>query len=288
MFPFADGGFHRPVYLLLFTALAAASPAHAQQSQGGDGPLLRGSAAPEDPRAYRSPAGSAIPAYGNARQSAPEPIYDSGALAPNYIKPRPKTDKRARYSGRRPIAAKKLPATEPYRTAPASVRARQSSAPGVDADPPPPNYALPAQPAPKRKPRVDPDPYAPLGVNIGNVNVKPFLDVQAGYDTNPRRTPTKEGSPLLRGGLGFTAQSDWSRHEFTAEAQGSIWASRKFLTRIALKARARRIFVSTSCATRSPISNCAARWRRSVPVRPTCRAPRSTSPRSRAMAQPRA
>ncbi len=221
MFPFADGGFHRPAYLLLLTALAAAGPAHAQQSQGGDSPLLRGSAAPEDPRAYRSPAGSAIPAYGNARQTTPEPLYDSSALAPNYIKPRPRTDKRTRYSGRRPVAAKKLPPTEPYRTAPASVRARQTAAPGVDADPPPPSYALPAQPAPKKKPRVEDDPYAPLGVQVGNVNVKPFVDMQAGYDTNPRRAAIKEGSPMLRGGLGFTAQSDWSRHEFTAEAQGS-------------------------------------------------------------------
>lgn len=221
MFSFADGGLHRPAYLLLFTALAAAGPAYAQQSQSGDGPLLRGSSAPEDSRAYRSPAGSAIPAYGNARQTTSEPLYDSGALAPNYIKPRPKVDKRSRYSGRRPVAAKKLPATEPYRTAPASVRATQPAALGVEADPPPPNYAMQPAPTPKRKPRVDPDPYAPLGVQIGSVNVKPYVDVQAGYDSNPRRAPVKEGSPVLRGGLGFTAQSDWSRHEFTAEATAS-------------------------------------------------------------------
>ena len=222
MFPFPDGGARAPVYFFLLSALAGAAPAAAQQMRDPGAPSLRGSNALEDPRAYRSPAGSSIPAYGSNREAAPEPLYDSGALAPNYGRPRQKVDKRARYPGRRPIAGKKLPATEPYRTSPASVRAGQSQAlPGVETAPPPPNFAATAAPAPRRRPRVEDDPFAPLGLKMGSVLVKPYLDLQAGYDSNPRRAPAKEGSPVLRGGLGFTAQSEWSRHELTAEAAGS-------------------------------------------------------------------
>lgn len=185
--------------------------------------MLRGSSGAEDPRAYRTPSGSSIPAYGNARPTAPEPLYDSAALAPNYGKPRRPVDKRARYSGRRPIAAKNLPATEPYRTAPASVRAAQTQAlpPGVEAPSPAPNYAMRPSPAPRPRPRREDEPYAPLGLRLGNFVVSPYVDAQAGYDSNSRRAAVAEGSPVLRAGAGFTARSDWSRHELNAEVDAS-------------------------------------------------------------------
>jgi hypothetical protein len=220
LFPFANGDFRTPGYLLLLSALVSAGPAVAQQPPGSEGSLLRGSATPDDSRTYRPAGGSSIPAYDVGRRTPNAPLFDSASQAPNYGRPRPKADKKARYSGRKPIAAKKLPPTETYRTAPVIVRTSQSQPPAADAAPPP-SFAVQPAPAPKRRPRVEADPYGPLGFQMGSVNVKPYLDLQAGYDSNPRRSSTKEGSPVLRGGLGFTAQSDWSRHEFTAEATGS-------------------------------------------------------------------
>lgn len=209
MFPFANGDFRAPGYFLLLSALVAAGPAAAQQPSGSEGSLLRGSATPEDSRSYRPSGGSSIPAYDTGRQTRNAPLFDSAAQAPNYGRPRPKVDKKTRYSGRKPISAKKLPPTETYRTAPAIVRAAQTLAPAAGAAPPPPSFAVQPAAPPKRRPRIEADPYGPLGVQMGSVNVKPYLDLQAGYDSNPRRSSTKEGSPVLRGGLGFTAQSDW-------------------------------------------------------------------------------
>lgn len=220
MFSFANGDFRTPGYFLLLSALVAAGSAVAQQPPGSEGSLLRGSA-PDDSLTYRPAGGSSISPYDTGRQTRNAPLFDSASQAPNYGRPRPKADKKARYSGRKPIAAKKLPPTEIYRTAPVIVRAARSQPPSADAAPPPPTFAAQPAPAPRRRPRVEADPYGPLGVQMGSVNVKPYLDLQAGYDSNPRRSSTKEGSPVLRGGLGFTAQSDWSRHEFTAEATGS-------------------------------------------------------------------
>ena len=123
MFSFSDGG-HWPPALFIFSLalLAGAGPALAQRDDSG-APLLRGGAGIEDPGAYRSSAGSAIPAYGApGRPTAQDVLYDSAALAPNYGKPRRPRDKRAAYSGRRQTAAKTLPPLETYRTAPAAVR----------------------------------------------------------------------------------------------------------------------------------------------------------------------
>lgn len=177
-------------------AVVFAPTAFAQQPAGAGAFLLRGS-------------------------GAPEPVYDSAALAPNYAKPRPKRDQRARYSGRRAIAGRKLPAMEAYRTAPASVRTpRTAPAPGVEPVPAP-NFAMTAAGPTRRPAKVEDDSYAQLGLRSGGMIVKPSIDVEAGYDANPRRTAAKEGSPVLRGGLGFTAASEWSRHQFTAEATAS-------------------------------------------------------------------
>lgn len=227
MFRFLFGGAGSPA-LHFFFLLAAVAPVSAQQQPDARAPLLRGSSGAEDPGAYRSPAGSSIPAYGSARPAelARNPDDDSAALAPNYGKPRRPPDKRARYPGRRPIAAKTLPAAEPYRTAPASVRAQPqvggagAPQPGAEA-PPPPTFAATPAPAPRRRPRLEDDPYGPLGLRLGNVLVTPYVDAQAGYDSNPRRAAAAQGSLVLRGGAGFAARSDWSRHELSADVDAS-------------------------------------------------------------------
>lgn len=225
MFSFSDGGrWPASSFVFSIALLAGAAPALAQRDDSGS-PLLRGGAGIEDPGAYRSPAGSAIPAYGApARPGLPELLYDSTALAPNYGKPRRPRDKRTAYSGRKPVAAKSLPPLETYRTAPASVRvAPGARTAAASSAPPPASFAATPGPPPQRRPRVEEDPYAPLGVAIGGLRLRPYAEAQAGYDSNPNRTRGGEGSAMLRGDIGFAAQSDWSRHSFNAQANASYF-----------------------------------------------------------------
>ncbi|MBX9759996.1 MAG: outer membrane beta-barrel protein [Beijerinckiaceae bacterium] len=226
MFSFSDGGHWPPSFFIFsFALLAGAGPALAQREDSG-APLLRGGAGAEDPRAYRSPAGSAIPAYGApGRPVSQELLYDSSTLAPNYGKPRRPRDKRSAYTGRKPVAAKTLPPLETYRTAPAGVRvAPGARAAGASSAPPATNFAATPGPPPQRRPRVDDDPYAPLGLVIGGLRLTPYAEAQAGYDSNPNRTRNGEGSAMLRGDVGFAAQSDWSRHSLNAQANASYFS----------------------------------------------------------------
>ena len=223
MFSFHDGR-RGPIFLYLvpMALLAGAHPAHAQREDAG-APALRGGAGPDE-RAYRSPAGSSIPAYGGSAPAPQAPLYDSSVLAPNYGKPRRPRDKRAGYSGRKPVAAKTLPPLETYRTAPANVRVAPGARPANPAaGPPATNFAATPAPAPQRRPRVEDDPYAPLGIKIGGLRLTPYAEAQAGYDSNPNRARNGEGSALLRGDVGFAAQSDWSRHSLNAQANATYY-----------------------------------------------------------------
>ncbi len=69
---------------------------------------------------------------------------------------------------------------------------------------------------------VTSDPYAPLGVRVGNIHLFPVLGESIGYDTNPNRTErNRRGSFVSQteGELGI--QSDWSRHELTGFLRGA-------------------------------------------------------------------
>jgi hypothetical protein len=83
---------------------------------------------------------------------------------------------------------------------------------------------LPPVAQPRRNGRPVDDPYAPLGLRLGPALVFPTLEAQAGYDSNPARAAsgqTRKGSPVVRVEGGYTARSDWSRHELTGELRGS-------------------------------------------------------------------
>jgi hypothetical protein len=83
---------------------------------------------------------------------------------------------------------------------------------------------LPPPTEPRRSGRAPDDPYAPLGLRLGTITVFPTLDVQGGYDSNPARAASgqpKKGSPVVRTEGGFTARSDWSRHEISADVRGA-------------------------------------------------------------------
>jgi hypothetical protein len=55
-------------------------------------------------------------------------------------------------------------------------------------------------------------------VGVGSLRLKPYIEGYGGYDTNPYRenSPTKT-SPILRGEIGTTMQSEWSQHGLVGE-----------------------------------------------------------------------
>jgi len=83
----------------------------------------------------------------------------------------------------------------------------------------------PVSGAPKtliRRPAVDEKPFDPLGIEAGSFLLRPAIEVSGGYDSNPARTNTGGGGSVF----GIVApelqvNSNWSRHELTANLRGS-------------------------------------------------------------------
>lgn len=188
--------------------------ARAQQSTDPwEGPALRETIDPTDPAA---PPARTDPAADP--EVAPPPGRPS-RTSPNFSRPRPVADPRLAYPGRRQQPRNALPRTEPYATAPREIR-RDYVRP---TDPPPPaSYAQPAQiPRPPR-PRLEANPYAPLGVDVGSLRLFPFVETSGGFDTNANRSAVApKGSTFIRADGGLRAISNWSAHEFRADVIGA-------------------------------------------------------------------
>jgi hypothetical protein len=76
---------------------------------------------------------------------------------------------------------------------------------------------------PPRKPLpVDNDPFAPVGDYAGSFLVKSAVELRGGYDTNPGRTTTPQGSPFWVVAPELLVTSDWERHAFVADLRGSF------------------------------------------------------------------
>jgi hypothetical protein len=83
------------------------------------------------------------------------------------------------------------------------------------------SQGLPPPPPPRRAPASVVDPYAPLGLRMGTLQVFPSAEVGIGYDTNPeRRAGAKKGSGFARGEAALSLRSDWAVHELTADVRG--------------------------------------------------------------------
>jgi hypothetical protein len=86
----------------------------------------------------------------------------------------------------------------------------------------------PAQDLPRtlvRRPIIDDKRFDPTGIAVGSFRLRPAIEVSAGYDTNPTRATTGGGAS----DLGIVApelqvNSNWSRHELTANLRGSYTA----------------------------------------------------------------
>jgi hypothetical protein len=76
-----------------------------------------------------------------------------------------------------------------------------------------------------RRPVVDDAPFDPVGITAGAFRLRPAIEVSGGYDTNPARTNVGGGAS----NFGIVApelqvNSNWSRHELTADLRGSYTA----------------------------------------------------------------
>ncbi len=114
-----------------------------------------------------------------------------------------------------------LPPLVPY---PTSAEARRKSRPGATIDPasaPSPTTAMPAPIPQKLKPRVEDDPFAPVGIDAGLLRIKAYEETDLGYNSNPNVAP--QGAPQLRGSaflrqeFGASGQSDWSNHSLAGD-----------------------------------------------------------------------
>jgi hypothetical protein len=80
---------------------------------------------------------------------------------------------------------------------------------------------VPGQP-PRRRLKIDDDPFGAVGDYAGSFLVKSAIELSGGYDTNPGRTFVPKGSPLYVIAPEFLAVSDWERHAVVADLRGSF------------------------------------------------------------------
>jgi hypothetical protein len=80
---------------------------------------------------------------------------------------------------------------------------------------------VPGQP-PRRRLRIDDDPFGAVGDYGGVFLIKSALELRGGYDTNPGRLATPIGAPVWVVAPEFLAVSDWERHALVADLRGSF------------------------------------------------------------------
>ncbi len=104
-------------------------------------------------------------------------------------------------------------------------RVRISPPPSLTANRPPipPAMAGTLAGQPPRKPLpVDTDPFGAVGDYAGSFLIKSAVELRGGYDTNPGRTTTPQGSAFWVVAPEFLAVSNWDRHALVADLRGSF------------------------------------------------------------------
>ncbi|RDJ28217.1 hypothetical protein DWE98_06430 [Bosea caraganae] len=180
----------------LAAALVVATEARAQQARGA----LRGTT----PAYVAQPQPDPVPA--EPTSPIPEAARDPAALIQNQ----------GSVISRRPPPRASRPVQSP---ALRGVTQRQFRPPQPDIAklPPAPEPA----PVPRRKTVAEEDPYAPLGLRLGAVTLKPALTASGGYDTNPQRSSgATKGSYFGRYEGELSVQSDWNVHELKGKLRG--------------------------------------------------------------------
>jgi hypothetical protein len=160
-----------------------------------------------------------IPTYGLPAASG---AADSGFDSLNRTRKKPKF-----YPGQ----AKPKPPAGPGSPAPVTAppnpngRVRLSIPPSETANktPLPPAMAgtVDGQP-PRKRLKVDDDPFGAVGDYAGSFLVKSAVELRGGYETNPGRLPEPVGAPFWVVAPEFLAVSDWERHALVADLRGSF------------------------------------------------------------------
>lgn len=75
---------------------------------------------------------------------------------------------------------------------------------------------------PRKRLRLDDDPFGPVGDYAGSFLIKSAVEVSAGYDTNPGRLAAAQGKPFYVIAPELVAFSDWDRHALVADLRGSF------------------------------------------------------------------
>jgi len=186
-------------------------------------PARRGDPAPGRVRKYGRPPGSGAGRTGFISTNVPRPKPKPGAKQAQDIEselaPGPGAEPDAGAAARRKKAAVRPgkaqggnPAAAPSGKVPAPVGAgRPNAKEGIAG----PNVRLP------RKPVVEEDPFAPVGIRAGAFLLRPALELTTGYDSDPARSSGGRGSSLVIVAPELKVNSDWERHELTANLRGS-------------------------------------------------------------------
>lgn len=83
----------------------------------------------------------------------------------------------------------------------------------------------PPPPPPRRRAAVEEDPYAPLGLRVGSMTLRPAITNSIGYDTNSQRSSgaARKSSAFSRHEGEIGIQSDWTVHELSGQLRGGYF-----------------------------------------------------------------
>lgn len=168
-------------------------------------------------QARRTPLRPSVPAY-VAQQPAPDAPVGSLSATPDSVRdPAALIQNQPTTVSRRPppYASRPVRASGVRGVTQRQFRAQQTGVAGLPTTPPPP-------PPPRRRSAAEEDPYAALGLRLGNVTLKPGLTSSLGNDTNPQRTAgsTRKSSAFGRLEGDLEVQSDWNVHELKGKLRG--------------------------------------------------------------------
>ena len=202
------------------------STTRTSQVMSPDSPLRRTGPEVNDPLASAKPVGD------DRNRPAPSrigqiPKYDgpaaSGAADSGYDSLNRKRQKPKYYPGQ----AKPKPPAGPGSPPPIALNTglRQSMPPSATANktPLPPAMAgtVPGQP-PRKRLKVDDDPFGAVGDYAGSFLIKSAVEVSGGYVSNPGRLAAAQGKASYVIAPEFLAVSDWERHALVADLRGSF------------------------------------------------------------------
>ena len=204
------------------------SPARASRVTSADSPLRRTALGTNDQLSSSKPPDSdkdrpapsrigQIPKYGQpAASGASTTGYDSlnrKRIAPKLYPGQPKP--KAPGPGNRTAQVTGLAGPNAQLSIPPSRTANRAPLPPAMAG------AVVGQP-PRKRLKIDDDPFGPVGDYVGSFLVKSAVELRGGYDTNPARTSAPRGSPVYVVAPEFVAFSDWERHALVADLRGSF------------------------------------------------------------------